>query len=361
MSQLSAFVKRDVGRLLRLLVLTASLGICFYAQSAGAGEPLVLTIQQDQNDATTISDLAFSPDGRLLAAACGRYTGGLQEPTAGLTVVWSAESGEELARLRSHEDGVSSVLFTPDGKRIVTAGFDGTLIIWDSGAYEAKKLVLKADKRAFAITALACSSDGNLLAVAVWGSEGAETNEIRLIELTSGNEVGRLSGHTDGVLSLDFTLRSDVLVSSSMDQTIRIWSVAQRRLVKKLSTDGSWAYDVDCSPGGSQFAIARGSLKYKGGGDVALWDFEKSEETIVLKQKTDAMERVEFSPDSRWLATSSRPGVGTLVDLSNQNKPRKIPGIVYRWAFTSDGQSIAGASGDDITIWKLADLVSEPQ
>src|SRR5665213_3174185 len=71
---------------------------------------------QDQGFGQThaVLSASFSPDGARIVTACRDHT----------ARVWDAGDGEELMRLKGHEDEVSSASFSPDGSRIVTASFD---------------------------------------------------------------------------------------------------------------------------------------------------------------------------------------------------------------------------------------------
>ncbi|MBP3954164.1 sigma-70 family RNA polymerase sigma factor [Gemmata sp. G18] len=70
--------------------------------------------------AGSLHALAFSPNGRLLAAAA--EDGSLR--------VWDLASGKELRAYRGHKGRALAVLFSPDGTRIASGGFDGTGLIW---------------------------------------------------------------------------------------------------------------------------------------------------------------------------------------------------------------------------------------
>jgi WD40 repeat protein len=72
--------------------------------------------------------------------------------------VWDAETGDHLHTLRGHEAEVNSVLFTPDGSRIVSASEDDTIRIWDSRTHELQRTI-PTDK----VMCLAISPDGKTL------------------------------------------------------------------------------------------------------------------------------------------------------------------------------------------------------
>ena len=78
-----------------------------------------------EGHADVVRALAFSPDGRLLAAA-----GGLPA-RKGEIRIWNVEARRELRAVEGHADSIYSVAFSPDGKRLASTGYDKLVKLWD--------------------------------------------------------------------------------------------------------------------------------------------------------------------------------------------------------------------------------------
>jgi WD40 repeat protein len=149
--------------------------------------------------------LAYSPDGRLLVGT-----------TDDLSVldVWEVPGYQRAARLAGHTAPVYVVAFSPDGRRLATAGHDRTIRVWDVATGEC---VAELRGHTDQVFGLAFHPDGKRLASA--GRDRA----VWLWDLDRGQEVARLQGHTNYVFSLAFSPDGKSLVSGSGDGTVRLW------------------------------------------------------------------------------------------------------------------------------------------
>src|SRR5262249_49905729 len=131
-----------------------------------------------------ISSVAISPDGRY--AVSGSNDGSVR--------LWEVETGRQVDRFAGHTKRVSSVAFFSDSRRFVTSSEDKSVRIWDGK--HGRQLHCYED---WTYRYVALSPDGRR-AVTPSHYDG----KLRLWNLEAGKEIGRLSGHTNWVLSLAF-------------------------------------------------------------------------------------------------------------------------------------------------------------
>jgi WD40 repeat protein/energy-coupling factor transporter ATP-binding protein EcfA2 len=111
---------------------------------------------------------------------------------------------------------VRDIDFSDDGRRLVTGGDDGAILLWDLTT-KTRRQIGRGGSPAFAVD---LSSDGTFLAT------GSDDGTIRLWDLTTGAERKVLKGHEGGVLDVDLSSDGTTLVSSGVDRTVRIWDTA---------------------------------------------------------------------------------------------------------------------------------------
>jgi WD40 repeat protein len=201
-----------------------------------------------------VDSLAYSPDGALVTAALGSTDAGLAKDPR--VVLLDAQSGAIVRTLAGHTDGVLAVRFAPDGRRLVSAGFDRTLRVWDaaSGA-----LLATRNGHADTVQGLAFSRDGTVLASA------SRDRTVRLWDAQTWQPLGVLE-HASTVYGVAFSPDGTRLAAGCEDNTIRLWDVAGCQEVAELRGHRAYVHAVAFSLDGSRLASASGDFT------VRVWD-----------------------------------------------------------------------------------------
>jgi WD40 repeat protein/serine/threonine protein kinase len=162
------------------------------------------TLWRRQGIATAIiRDLAFSPDGAILASADNTTT----------VTLFDARTGEVQRTLSGHRRLVSHLAFSSDGRRLASSSWDTTVIVWD--VWTGRPLAtLQGHKRS--VLCVAFSPDSRRLATS------SEDGTVKLWDSHTGQEVLTLRGHTDIVPSVDFSPDSSQLATAGVDGTVQI-------------------------------------------------------------------------------------------------------------------------------------------
>jgi WD40 repeat protein len=165
--------------------------------------------------AKNLGPVAFSPDGRLLAAG----------DRGSAVNLWETATGRPLRTLEDQENGVESLAFSPDGRMLALGGHRG-VGLWD---YEVGRQLGTIKGHADFVASVAFSPDGKLLASA--SRDGA----IKLWDAIRGTEnAAKLKGHDDEVSSLAFGAGGKILLSGSRDTTIKLWDAGTGRELASL-------------------------------------------------------------------------------------------------------------------------------
>jgi serine/threonine protein kinase len=128
--------------------------------------------------------------------------------------------------LIGHGEGVNSVSFTADGKRLASASTDRLVKIWDPATGECVQSLKGHSDQA---TSISFSKDGKRLA------SGSRDKSIKIWDTVTGECVQTLIGHSDWVECVSFFSGDNRLGSGSGDQSIKIWDLVTGECVQTLT------------------------------------------------------------------------------------------------------------------------------
>jgi WD40 repeat protein/serine/threonine protein kinase len=162
------------------------------------------------------------------------------------------------------------------------------------------------------------------------------------------------SGHTNFVLSVDYSPDGQQIASASADGTIRLWDVASGALVHRLSGHSAAVNEVHFSADGTRLisASADGSLR--------LWDVASGEFLLAARTLDNiAVLSAIFSPTGDAVLASTADGTIYAWDLSSTSLTDGLSGHdapVYDLAFSPRGRTFISASADGtMRLWNTAD------
>ena len=298
-------------------------------------------------------------------------------------------SRPEILSLDDHKGKVDAVALSKNGKYLASAGWDGTVRVWDLP--QAKQVHVFPHgpiARAVAFSPdslhLAAAADGG---IRVWDlASGAEVHVVKLPhfvacvayshdgkklafggqfagiwDLALGRQVLSIKGHTDQVWSVAFSPDDNRLVTSSWDKTVRIWDVRtgtepvtlqqfmHTKALPSITIRNNRMWCAAFSPDGTLVAAA--------GADRATWIWKADTGTPIaeLRGHEAAINHLAFHPDGLHLATASDDRTIRLYHIRMGKEMTVLRGhfsTVQHLAFSAGGGRLASASRDGtVKLW----------
>jgi WD40 repeat protein/serine/threonine protein kinase len=384
-------------------------------------EPLVL------RDRTEVNSVAFSPDGRFIAAACGDGTIKVWDVKAGKAVqrldaahsgpvfcvayhpggkhlatvgadhrvkVWDLTTGENVFSeqcdtihnvgaaysvafspgdgrqlgvgndgaveiwdwrnrrvehsLPGHQKRAINLAFSPDGSRLASGNWRGSVMLWDPRAGgEPLRSFAEAREARFPIAALAFSPDGGQLATASYG------RRVDVWDATTGERLRRLP-HGGLVMGVAYCAGGRRLASSGEDKTVRVWDATSDREVLVLRGHEGICGCVVSSPDGHRLASA--SIDWT----IRVWDAtplqnQNGQEVLSFAQHSDEVWTVAVSPDGQMIASGGMDARVKVWDARTGRESAEFArhtGVIFSAAWDPKGERLAsaGRDGESFTV-----------
>jgi WD40 repeat protein len=206
--------------------------------------------------------------------------------------------------LPGHTGPVWCVQYSPDGERLATASGDRTAALWD---------------------------------------------------VSTGKRLHLLEGHTRPILDLAFAPRGDRLATGALDGTARVWDTATGRSTALLTGEDGPIFGVAFDPTGQAVATTSTPREWESG--LRVWDARTGKRRPGFHAWGQALTRVSWSGDGRWLVVGDRKGELTIWNAVKGEVARTLRGhrgLIKRLAWSPDSQRLATAGADGTTrVWEL--------
>jgi Tol biopolymer transport system component len=265
-----------------------------------------------------IKSVAFSPDGKLLAAA-------YKWP---ITVqIWNVKDHTTVKTIDSDGDRVA---FSPDGQSLAIGGFISLNLLQVSNFTEHFIRLSSTEAQYHDLTSDVTFSPNGQYVASGTIKFPPDKYFVEIWQVNDGTLVQTLLGHTDRVNSIAFSLDGQYLASASTDGTIRLWRTSNWTLINMLNTQ-SRIDSVAFSPDGQLLASG-------GTGGTILWRIDDG--TKIATFDTSLANSVAFSPDGQKLASG----------LGFQGHTGQVNSV----AFSPDGKLLASGSDDGtVRLWEV--------
>lgn len=250
------------------------------------------TLSISQND---IDFVTINKSGEWLAFGASKL---------GQLLVWEWQSESYILKQQGHFDSMNSLVYSPDGQRIITTSDDAKIKVWD---------------------------------------------------IQSGFCIVTFTEHTSGVTACEFAKKGNVLFTSSLDGSIRAWDLIRYRNFRTFTapTRLSWSC-MAVDPSGE--VVAAGSLDSF---DIHIWSVQTGQLLDQLSGHEGPVSSLAFAPDGSLLVSGSwdrTARIWSVFDRTQTSEPLQLQADVLDLAIRPDSTQLAISTLDgQLTFWSLSD------
>jgi WD40 repeat protein len=297
--------------------------------------------------------LAFSADGKLLASG-GTYADKVRRVSKAEVKVWDVATGKERLRLEVPGSWVSALAFSPDGKYLAAASLFGPVLIWGLPGGKPRALPARLDSPSATLT---FSADGTKLGAA---SDG----EASVWEVATGKQLARLRREPrsrGATFSPDLRL-----LAWPDFQDVDLWDVAAGKVVRTLADHRGEVQRVRLSADGKTLLAAASwcDRDYAPHVEIRTWDVQTGKVRRTLRDPVGFLQGLALSADGELLAVAGpeyldgKVRLRVLYAATGKELGAVGPVALQRLGFgplalSPDGRLLAAGGERGIRLWEV--------
>lgn len=263
--------------------------------------------------------------------------------------LWNANTGEFMHTLAGHTGSISSISISPDSKLLASGNQDGKIRIWDTKTGNVCKTIT-ATTDADGVNAVVFSPDGKTLV-----SNNYNDDVIQFWNFAKGERLKSIQSPPDTTYYIKFSPDGGTLANTHSDGTIRFWDVASGSPSMTLDGYAQMFVCMTHSPICNTLAVLDGDRRLR------LWDTQTCEHLKTIHLYPQRVGRIAIAPDGIRLAyIDDRNNNVNILNTETDEKEQTFEGHlndITSVAFSVNGKTLAcGDTDGTIYLWDITSV-----